>query len=84
MDEPRAHLAYLRPDHLLMVKRPDVSWRQLQDEYAEYMTSLGPWTAGEIEQHFASDYGDDDRRWPFSRRAIREFMASPELLVLES
>jgi hypothetical protein len=82
MDEPRAHLVFLRPGGLLIVKRPDAGWRQLQDDYQDYMASLGPWTAGEIAEHFALDYTEDDSRWPFTRRAITEFMLSPVSLVL--
>jgi hypothetical protein len=44
------------------VKRPDADWRQLQDEYADYMASPGPWTADEIAEHLALDYGEDDSR----------------------
>jgi hypothetical protein len=84
MAEPRAHLVFLRSDRLPIVKRPEADWRQLQDEYADYMASLGPWTAEEIAGHFALDYGTDDGRWPFTRRAIADFMRSPGPLVLEA
>jgi hypothetical protein len=84
MDEPQAHLVFLRPAGLLLVKRPDADWRQLQYEYPDFMTSLGPWTADEIAGYFALDYTEDDARWPFTRRAIAEFMRSPGSLVLDS
>jgi hypothetical protein len=77
-------LLFLRPGGLLIVKRPEVDWRQLQAEYADYMASLGPWTTPEIAGYFALDYGEDDSRWPFARRAITEFMQSPQARVLES
>jgi hypothetical protein len=78
----RAHLVFLRAGGLMLVKRPDATWRQLQAEYADYVTSLGPWTADELVDYFPLDYGDDDRRWPFTRRAIAEFMAAPGAVVL--
>ena len=56
VNEPRAHLVFLRTGGLLLVKRPETDWRQLQDEYAEYMASLGPWTAADIAEHFTLDY----------------------------
>lgn len=84
MNEPRAHLVFLRSGGLLIVKRPAVEWQQLQDEYADYMTSLGPWTAEEIAEHFTADYGEDASRWPFICRDIAEFMRSSEMVVLES
>lgn len=83
MVEPRAHLVFLRSGRLLIVKRPETDWRQLQDDYADYMASLGPWTAEEIGAHFALDYGNDDGRWPFTRRAIADFMRSPGSTILE-
>jgi hypothetical protein len=46
------------------------------------MTSLGPWTAEEVAEHFARDYGEDDGRWPFTRRSVLEFMRAAETLVL--
>jgi hypothetical protein len=81
--EPRAHLVYLRPAGLLLVKKPQADWRELQEEYEEYMASLGPWTAAEICEHFALDYGQDDTRWPFTQQAIRQFMESSGSDVLE-
>jgi hypothetical protein len=76
-------LVFLRPGGLLIVKRPDADWRQLQTEYADYVASLGPWTAGEIAEHFALDYGEDDSRWPFPLGTIVNFMRSAEERVLE-
>jgi hypothetical protein len=48
------------------------------------MASLGPWTADEIAEYFALDYGGDDCRWPFTRRAIDEFMRASSAPVLRS
>lgn len=81
MDEARAHLVFLRPAGLLLVKRPDADWRQLQDDYPDFMTSLGPWAADEIAEYFALDYTDDDAGWPFDRKAIAEFMRLNELVL---
>jgi hypothetical protein len=83
MEGHRAHLVFLRPGGLLIVKRPEADWQQLQEGYADYMTSLGPWTAEEIMEHFALDYGEDDSHWPFARQTITEFLNSAESLVLE-
>ncbi len=81
---PLAHLVFLRRGSVLIVKRPEVDWRQLQDEYDDYMASLGPWSEDDICEHFALDYGEDDRRWPFTRSAIGEFMRAAGPVVLES
>ena len=66
MNDDRAHLVFLRSDRVLLVKRPNADWQQLQNEYPDFMTSLGPWTADEIASYFETDYTDDDARWPFS------------------
>ena len=84
MNPERAHLVLLKPDGLLLVKRPDIGWQQLQDEYVGYMTSLGPWTAKEIMEYFILDYGEDDARWPLTRRSIADFMRATDVLVLKA
>lgn len=71
----QAHLVFLK-SRLLIVKRPDADWRQLQDDYHDYKTSLGPWTAHDIACYFALDYTNDDSKWPFSRQVISEFFSS--------
>ncbi|MBI1322853.1 hypothetical protein GC170_06675 [bacterium] len=61
-EQPLAHLVFLRRSSVLLVKRPEADWRQLQDEYDEYMTSLGPWPEADICEYFSIEYGPDDRR----------------------
>ncbi|MEL6898622.1 MAG: hypothetical protein AAFP90_21200 [Planctomycetota bacterium] len=73
----RAHLVFLRSGSLLIVKRPNIDWRQLQSDYPDYMTSLGPWSATEFASHFAAEYTDNDSKWPFSRQVIHDFFSSP-------
>jgi hypothetical protein len=74
----KAHLVFLRSGNLLIVKRPNVDWRQLQDDYEDFMTSLGPWTATEIASYFSDDYTDDDNAWPFSIQVLSDFFSSPD------
>ena len=61
---------------MLITKRRYEDWRQIQSVYADYMTSLGPWTATQIIDYFPLDYGEDDARWPFSRSQILTFLGS--------
>jgi hypothetical protein len=85
MEQPTAHLIFLRSG-LRILKRPDLDWRQLQDEYPDYMASLGPWSEEEIAEHFALDYGADDSRWPVGRKGLADFMrcgSSVELVTEE-
>jgi hypothetical protein len=79
-----AHVVFLRSSRLLLVKRPDADWRQLQDDYTDYMTSLGPWTAFEIALYFSDDYGDDDSKWPFSKWVIADFFSSTNKTEIEA
>ncbi len=83
MGKPRAHLVFLKSG-LLLVKRPEATWRQLQDQYEDYQASLAPWTVDQIIEYFPMDYGDDDTRWPFARQEIEKFMSSTEAIVLEA
>ncbi len=71
-----AHLVFLRSGRLLMVKRPNVNWRQLQEDYYDYMASLGPWTADQVASYFKDGYTADDSKWPFSRQEIDAFFVS--------
>jgi len=68
---------------MLLSKKPYSDWREIQDEYEHYMTSLGPYTEEELLGFFSEQYGDDDALWAFSREKMREFMES-DAVVLES
>lgn len=77
-ERPRAHLVYLRGGGMLVTKKPDAGWREIQDEYEDYMTSLGPWTEGELIGFLGNQYGEDEAAWGFTRERIRAFMDSPD------
>jgi hypothetical protein len=79
--EPTAHMIFLRSDSLLLSKKPYSDWREIQDEYEDYMTSLGPKTENEIVEYFAIDYGEDDQRWPFRKVEIEHFFKSDVMVV---
>jgi hypothetical protein len=81
MQDISVHVIYLRPDGLVISKKPYSDWREIQDEYADFMTSLGPYTEDGLLDFFEQQYGDDDARWAFSRECMREFMASDETLL---
>jgi hypothetical protein len=84
LEEPLAHLVFLRRGSVLLVKRPELDWRQLQHEYDDYMASLRPWAEAYICEDFSLDYGEDESHWPFTRAAIREFMRTAGPVVLDS
>ena len=68
---------------MLLSKKVYSDWREIQDEYENYMTSLGPYSEEGVLDFFLHEYGDDDALWAFSREQIREFMDS-DATVLES
>ena len=76
---PAAHLVFLRSG-VLLLKRPGSNWREFQWEFDDFLTSLGPWTAEEIVDHFEWDYKSEER-WPFSRDQLASFFASDAEIV---
>ena len=41
------HVVYLRDGKVYLTKKPYRDWRGIQEEFQNYMTSLGPWSATE-------------------------------------
>ena len=77
------HLIYLRSGGgILVSKKHYASWRDIQDEYENYMTSLGPWTTEKIIDFFRVDWGEDETQWPFSPMQIHQFAQSNEQILL--
>lgn len=72
----KLHLIYLRPEGMLVSKKRYADWREIQDEYEDYMTSLGPFSGEELEDFLTGQYGPDDAGWGFSRAEVRAFMSS--------
>jgi hypothetical protein len=79
--KPMAHLIYLRPSGLVLSKKTYSDWREIQHEFDDYMTSLGPWTEAQIVSYFPLDYGEDDVNWPISKTALASFFASDKVTV---
>ncbi len=75
------HVVYLRRDALLISRKPYADWREIQDEWDDYMTSLGPWTVEEVVGFFEQQYGPDERRWPFAAAEVEAFAASDRLVM---
>jgi membrane protease YdiL (CAAX protease family) len=79
----RLHLVYLRPDGLLLTRKPYADWREIQDDHADYMTSLGPFDEDDLIEFLTNEYGADDAHWAFTRTQLRDFIAS-DATVLKS
>lgn len=68
---------------MLLSKQQYSDWREIQDEYEEYVTSLGPFTEEELVDFLSEEYGRDDAKWGFTREEVGGFMRS-DAVVLEA
>ncbi len=72
------HIVYLRPDGMLLTKKEYRTWRDIQDEYDEYMASLGPWDVAEVIDFIRTEYPSSP---PFTEDQIRRFVESDEIVL---
>jgi hypothetical protein len=77
------HLIYLKPDRMLLSKQQYSDWREIQDEYESYLTSLGPFSVEELVSFLWEEYGNGAGQWGFSGEEISNFMKS-DTTVLEA
>ena len=77
---PRFHLIYLRSGAMIVSRRRYADWREIQDEYEDYMTSLGPFSEEELNGFLSNQYGDESRRG-FTAREIRDFANSGRVVL---
>jgi hypothetical protein len=80
MQRGDAHIVYCE-ERMLLDKGPYADWRVIQGTYADYKTSLGPWSEEEIVEFLRGDWGQDESKWPFSRQAIAGFFRSDERVL---
>ena len=71
---PLLHLVFLT-SQLLLTKKPYTHWTEIQAEFNDYKTSLGPWTSEEVIEFLQSEYPEAP---PFSAAQIQHFMRSPD------
>ena len=72
------HIIYLRSGRMLLSKKEYLSWREIQNEYEDYMTSLGPWSVEEVIEFLREEYPGDT---PFAPDQVRVFAASAHLIL---
>jgi hypothetical protein len=77
------HIIYL-DNNIVLTKKNYSCWRQIQDEYPTYKTSLGPWSIEDIIDFFEDDFGKDESQWPFERKIIKKFFSSDEIIIQEN
>jgi hypothetical protein len=68
---------------MLLSRKQYSDWREIQDEYESYLTSVGPFSVDELLEFLSEEYGSDDAKWGFSREEIQGFMKS-DATVLEA
>jgi hypothetical protein len=83
MSQPTSHvyLIYLRPDRMLLSRKRYSDWREIQDEYENYMTSVGPFSVEEVLNFLSEQYAGEEEKWGFSGEEIRSFMESGTMVL---
>ena len=56
MDECLLNIIYLRSGSMLLSRKLYRDWREIQDEFEDYQTSLGPWSISEVLEFLQWDY----------------------------
>ena len=78
------HIVFLRAGPVLLARRPGADWRDLQDEWDDYMTSLGPYAEEDVIGFFEQQYHRDEERWPLTRAQVAGFFANEDARELWS
>ena len=76
-DQTLLHIVYLE-SRMLLSKKCYSGWRQIQDEFADYKASLGPWPVAEILDFLRTEYPSD---CPFTREQVERFLLSNDETV---
>jgi len=70
-------IVYLR-NGLLLSKRTYRDWREVQDQFFDYKTSLGPYNLDDLFSLIHDEYGDKP---PFLREQVEAFVQSDAELM---
>ncbi|MBC6623810.1 hypothetical protein [Pseudomonas sp.] len=68
------HIIYTRTITFLS-KHPYQSWREIQNQYPDYMTSLGPWEEDTIIDYLADEYPELS---PHPQEQVNAFIADTQ------
>lgn len=69
------HIIYTETD-MLLSKRPYTSWREIQDAFESYKTSLGPWERGEVIEYLSDEH---PTLFPSACEQVEAFLADTAL-----
>ena len=72
------HVIYTRSNVILLSRREYASWQQIQEDIADYMTSLGPWSAEQTVEYLREEHPDLS---PDAAEQMRSFLSKGESTV---
>jgi hypothetical protein len=75
MEASLVHIVYLQ-EAILLTKKPYQDWREIQEDFEDYVTALGPWSAPEVLDFLQFEYPKDMSTAEAGR--IKAFLASDE------
>ena len=68
------HIIYTRTV-MLLTRHPYQSWREIQNQYPDYMTSLGPWEEDTVIEYLADEYPELS---PHPQEQVNAFIADTQ------
>ncbi|EPX95434.1 hypothetical protein [Ralstonia insidiosa] len=72
------YVIYSRGDRVLLSRQNYESWQQIQEEVADYMTSLGPWSVEETVDYLNTEHPGLE---PSAAEQVRALMVSTESIA---
>jgi hypothetical protein len=60
---------------MLLSKHPYQSWREIQNQYSDYMASLGPWEEDTVIEFLADEYPELS---PHPQEQVNAFIADTQ------
>lgn len=63
--------------NFLLSKKQYLSWREVQDDYPDYKTSLGPWSVDEVVEYLAEEY---PKLNPSADEQVNNFLADAAIV----
>jgi hypothetical protein len=70
------HIIFTR-EKVLISRNPYASWREIQDEYDDYMASLGPWQVATVISWLEEEYSD---LAPSAQEQVEAFLSSEQVV----
>ena len=71
----RIHIIYTRTV-MLVSRHPFQSWKEIQNQYPDYMTSLGPWDKDTVIEYLADEHPE---LFPHPRDQIDALIADAQV-----